>query len=317
MAEKGRIGSIQLSPMEHSPGNTTEMVPKRTVMNDITIIIISGISGSGKSTALKTLEDLGFFCVDNLPILLLPKFVELCTSSTHAITRVGLVMDIREKTFLKEYKPTVQTLQEAGFRVEQIFLDCSDESTVKRFSETRRHHPLGEGTSVLEGLNREREMLCEIKSSANRIIDTSSLNVHQLRKTFEDIFTGLAKHTMAINFLSFGYKYGVPIDVDLVMDVRFLPNPYFVSTLKDLSGEDKRVAEYVLQWPETQEFIQRFTDLLTMLVPLYEREGKSYLTVAFGCTGGRHRSVALANCLKQFYSRNRTDVAVKHRDIEL
>jgi UPF0042 nucleotide-binding protein len=292
------------------------MASKRTAMKDINIIIISGISGSGKSTALKTLEDLGFFCVDNLPILLLPKFVELCTSSTHAIVRVGLVMDVREKTFLREYKPTVQALKDADFRVEQIFLDCADETIIKRFSETRRHHPLGEGTSVREGLNCERAMLCEIKSSADRVLDTSTLNVHQLRKALEDIFTGLAKHTMAINFLSFGYKYGVPIDVDLVMDVRFLPNPYFVSTLKDLSGTDKRVSDYVLQWPETQEFIQRFTDLLTMLVPLYEREGKSYLTVAIGCTGGRHRSVTLADSLKHYYSQNRSDVAVTHRDID-
>ena len=285
-------------------------------MNDINIIIVSGISGSGKSTALKTLEDLGFFCVDNLPILLLPKFVELCTSSTHAIARVGLGMDVREKTFLREYQPTVQILKDAGFRIEQLFLDCSDETIIKRFSETRRQHPLGEGTSVREGLNREREMLCEIKSSADRVLDTSNLNVHQLRKVLEDIFTGLATHTMAINFLSFGYKYGVPLDVDLVMDVRFLPNPYFVSTLKDLNGRDKSVAAYVLQWPETQEFIQRFTDLLTMLIPLYEREGKAYLTVAIGCTGGRHRSVTLAESLKQFYSLNRTDVAVIHRDID-
>ncbi len=183
------------------------MASKRTAMKDINIIIISGISGSGKSTALKTLEDLGFFCVDNLPILLLPKFVELCTSSTHAIVRVGLVMDVREKTFLREYKPTVQALKDTGFRVEQIFLDCADETIIKRFSETRRHHPLGEGTSVREGLNCERAMLCEIKSSADRVLDTSTLNVHQLRKALEDIFTGLAKHTMAINFLSFGYKY--------------------------------------------------------------------------------------------------------------
>ncbi len=285
-------------------------------MNELNIIIISGISGSGKSTALKTLEDLGFFCVDNLPILLLPKFVELCTSSTHSIGRVGLVMDVREKTFLREYRPTIQTLNEAGFTVEQIFLDCSDETIVKRFSETRRSHPLGEGTSVLEGLSRERELLHPIKSSADRVLDTSNLNVHQLRKTLEDIFTGLARRTMTINFLSFGYKYGVPIDVDLVMDVRFLPNPYFVNTLKDLSGGDKRVAEYVLQWPETQEFIRRFSDLLTMLIPLYEREGKSYLTIAIGCTGGRHRSVTLADCLKDLYSKTRTDVAVIHRDID-
>ena len=285
-------------------------------MNDINIIIVSGISGSGKSTALKTLEDLGFFCVDNLPILLLPKFVELCTRSTHAIARVGLGIDVREKTFLREYRSTVQILKDAGFRIEQLFLDCSDETIIKRFSETRRQHPLGEGTSVREGLNREREILYEIKSSADRVLDTSNLNVHQLRKVLEDIFTDLATHTMAINFLSFGYKYGVPIDVDLVMDVRFLPNPYFVSTLKDLNGGDKSVAAYVLQWPETQEFIQRFTDLLTMLIPLYEREGKAYLTVAIGCTGGRHRSVTLAESLKQFYGLNRTDVAVIHRDID-
>jgi len=285
-------------------------------MNDINIIIISGISGSGKSTALKTLEDLGFFCVDNLPILLLPKFIELCTSSMYAIARVGLVMDVREKTFLCEYQPTVQALRDAGFKVELIFLDCSDAAIVKRFSETRRQHPLGEGTSVLEGIERERTMLSAIKTSADRVLDTSNLNVHQLRKILEEIFNGLARRTMTINFLSFGYKYGVPVDVDVVMDVRFLPNPYFVDSLKDLHGCDKRVAAYVMQWPETQEFIQRFTDLLSMLIPLYEREGKSYLTIAIGCTGGKHRSVTLAESLKAFYSTTRPDVSVKHRDIE-
>lgn len=285
-------------------------------MNGIDITIISGISGSGKSTALKTLEDLGFFCVDNLPILLLPKFIELCTSSTHAIGRVGLVMDVREKTFLQEYRPTVQTLKNAGYRLEQIFLDCSDETIIKRFSETRRQHPLGEGTSVLNGLARERELLREIKNSSDRVIDTTPLNVHQLRKTLEDIFTGRAGRTMAVNFMSFGYKYGVPIDIDLVMDVRFLPNPYFVTELKALDGKDKRVADYVLQWPETQEFIRLFTELLNMLIPLYEREGKAYLTIAIGCTGGRHRSVTLAESLKECYRARRSDVAVTHRDIE-
>jgi len=285
-------------------------------MNDINIIIISGISGSGKSTALRTLEDLGFFCIDNLPILLLPKFIELCTTSAHAIERVALVMDVREKTFLSEYQPTIQTLKDSGYTVEQIFLECSEETIIRRFSETRRHHPLGEGTSVLQGLSREREMLVDIKTSANRVLDTSHFNVHQLRKILEDIFTGLARHTMAINFMSFGFKYGVPIDVDLVMDVRFLPNPYFVDELKDLNGGDRRVAEYVLQCPETREFIKHFTDLLNMLIPLYEREGKSYLTVAVGCTGGRHRSVTLADNLKDFYGKNRPDVAVIHRDIE-
>jgi RNase adapter protein RapZ len=285
-------------------------------MCDINVIIISGISGSGKSTALKTLEDLGFFCVDNLPILLLPKFIELCTSSTHAIRRIGLVMDVREKTFLKEYGPTVQALKDSGCMVEQIFLDCSDDTIVKRFSETRRQHPLGDATTVREGLTRERELLSPIKASADRVLDTSSMNVHQLRTLLEDIFAGLARRSMTINFLSFGYKYGVPVDVDLVMDVRFLPNPYFVNSLKDLSGGDKRVAAYVLQWPETQEFIQRFTDLLNMLIPLYEREGKSYLTVAIGCTGGRHRSVTLADCLHDFYREKRVNVAAIHRDID-
>ncbi len=284
-------------------------------MNDITIIIISGISGSGKSTALKTLEDLGFFCVDNLPILLLPKFIELCTGSAHAISRVGLVMDVREKTFLAEYQPTVRSLRDAGYRLELIFLDCSDDAIVKRFSETRRQHPLGEGTSVLEGLARERSMLSQIKADADRVLDTSNLNVHQLRTVFEDIFRGLSRRTMRINFLSFGYKYGLPIDVDLVMDVRFLPNPYFVDALKELSGCDQRVAAYVLQWPETREFVERFTGLLSMLIPLYEREGKAYLTIAIGCTGGRHRSVTLAECLKESFSRTRSGVAVMHRDI--
>ena len=285
-------------------------------MKEISIIIISGLSGAGKSTALRTLEDLGFFCVDNLPIVLLSKFIHLCHNSSDEISRIALGMDVREGIFLKEYQPAVQRLQKKGYRAEMMFLECSDMVLIQRFSETRRHHPLSEDGSVIEGIKRERELLKEIKSLADRIIDTSKLNVHQLRDYFEEHFLSFPKRDMTIKFISFGFKYGIPHDSDIVFDVRFLPNPYFVRELKNLDGNDERVKKYVFSCPEAKEFLKKMEDLLAFQIPLSEKEGKSYLTVATGCTGGKHRSVAISDYLQKYFSKGRDRVTVIHRDIE-
>jgi len=282
----------------------------------ISIIIISGLSGSGKSTALRTLEDLGFFCVDNLPILLLPKFIELCNSSSDDISKVALVMDVRERTFLKEYQPTIERMRNDNCRIELFFLECSDDFLLQRFSETRRQHPLSDDGSVLASITRERELLKEMKAHADRIIDTSELNVHQLRQRIEDCFMGGSKRDMAITFMSFGFKYGIPHEADIVFDVRFLPNPYFIRELKELDGNDRRVSGYVFSRPETAAFLEKIKDLLLFQIPLFEREGKSYLTVAAGCTGGRHRSVAVSNYLSDFFLQARQRIYVTHRDLE-
>jgi UPF0042 nucleotide-binding protein len=285
-------------------------------MKEIIITIISGLSGSGKSTALDTLEDLGFFCVDNLPVLLLPKFIELCQSSINDISKIGLVMDVREREFLREYPDMLELLKAEGYRIELIFLDSSDDVLIQRFSETRRQHPLGEGGSILDGIRMEREQLSALKSRADKIIDTSALTVHELRTLLENYFQQLSTRTMNITFMSFGFKYGVPHDVDMILDVRFLPNPHFVRELKDLDGSDPRVAEYVSRSPETQRYLEKLKDFLAFQLPLFEREGKTYLTIAIGCTGGRHRSIVITNYLREIFSDGKYQVHATHRDIK-
>ena len=285
-------------------------------MRELRIIIISGLSGSGKSTALKTLEDLGFFCVDNLPVLLLPKFIELCQGSIHDVSKIGLVMDVREREFLLEYPRMLGLLKAEGYDIELIFLECSDELLIQRFSETRRQHPLSDEGSVAEGIQAEREKLGELKALADKIIDTSELTVHQLRMLLEDYFQQLATRSMHITFMSFGFKHGVPHDIDMLFDVRFLPNPYFVSELKDLEGTDRRVADYVLRSAETRVYVQKLQDFISFQIPLFEREGKTYLTIAIGCTGGRHRSVVIADYLQQLFPRETYDVYINHRDLK-
>jgi UPF0042 nucleotide-binding protein len=280
------------------------------------IIILSGLSGSGKSTALHTLEDLGFYCVDNLPILLLPMFVELCQSSSFDISRSALVMDVRERHFLKDFQPTLEKLRAAHHAPALIFLECSDAVLVQRFSETRRQHPLSEGGMVLDGIKRERQMLTDIKSLADHIVDTSEWNVHELKSIIEKQFKNISQRDMTLTFLTFGFKYGVPHEADIVIDVRFLPNPHFIPELKPCTGDDEPVSLYVFSRPEAQEFMMRLKDFLSFQLPLFEREGKSYLTVAIGCTGGRHRSVAVGNSLKDFFLQRRPGVIVQHRDID-
>ncbi len=284
-------------------------------MKEIRLVVLSGPSGSGKSTAVKALEDLGFFCVDNMPVTLLPKFMELLASGGE-ISRVAAVVDVREREFLKSFGSVFSGLKEEGCAVELVYLDASDESLVRRFSETRRRHPLADTDSPLEGILKERELLKEVKAHAERVVDTTNFNVHQLREVIKELFAGpVSSEKMTITLVSFGYRYGIPTDADLVIDIRFLPNPFFVNALKGLDGTDERVREYVLGREETTEFLKRFTDLLEYLIPLYWKEGKSYLTVAVGCTGGKHRSVVVVEELALKVLSDMTVTRKRHRDI--
>jgi len=287
------------------------MVPKEELKN-LRIVVITGLSGSGKSTASRALEDMGFFCIDNLPMALLPKLLELGSASLGEYSKIALVMDLREKEFLKAYREVFSRLREEGFQLEILFLEASDEVLVRRYSETRRSHPLADG--VWDGIHKEREMLAELRSLATLVMDTSKYNVHQLQTAIRDLFgqRPLGRR-MVLTFISFGYSHGIPQEADLLMDVRFLPNPYFVEDLKDLSGVDARIQDFSLGSAEAQDFLSHFQGLLEYLLPLYEREGKAYLTVAIGCTGGKHRSVAVAERMARIFG-GQFPVRVKHRD---
>ena len=281
------------------------------------VVIVTGLSGSGKSTAIRVLEDLGFYCIDNLPVVLTPKFIELCQNSEEDIPRVALGIDLRERTFLGDYPSVLEDIRRAGHRVEILYLDAADDVLVRRFSETRRPHPFAEGANVATGIARERQGLAGLKGLADRIIDTSAFTVHQLRDELRRLLADAAggEATMRVLLLSFGYKYGLPTDTDIVLDVRFLPNPFFVEELRVLDGTDPAVARYVLERTETQEFLALTTALLDFALPLYIREGKRYLTVGLGCTGGRHRSVALVGELERRLIGHGYPVRVQHRDV--
>jgi len=284
-------------------------------LKDIRLVVLSGPSGSGKSTAVKALEDLGYFCVDNMPAALMPKFMELLSQSSE-ISKAAAVVDVREREFLHEFVPVFISLKKSGFAAELVFLEASDESLVRRFSETRRRHPLAASESPLEGLMRERELLSEVKSNADRVIDTTAFNVHELRAAVQGAFSASSvQEKMALNLVSFGYRYGIPVDADLVLDIRFLPNPYFVASLKPLGGRAEDVRGYVLAQAGTTEFLRRTREFLEYLIPLYLKEGKSYLTIAIGCTGGRHRSVVIADALAERLASGDVTARVRHRDI--
>jgi UPF0042 nucleotide-binding protein len=285
-------------------------------LKNLRIVIITGLSGSGKSTVSRAMEDMGFFCVDNLPIALLPKLFELRSASLGEHSKIALVMDLREKDFLKTYPEVFTWLRNEGFQLEILFLEASDEVLVRRYSQTRRTHPLAEGCGVLDGIRKEREMLANLRLMATMVIDTSMYNVHQLQGAIRDLFGQRPPgRRMSLTFLSFGYSHGIPQEADLVIDARFLPNPYFVEELKDLPGTDARIRDYLFGFEETQDFVNRFQGLLEYLLPFYEREGKAYLTVAVGCTGGKHRSVAIAQKMGSIFA-ERFPVRLRHRDIE-
>ncbi len=285
--------------------------PKWNLMTNL--VIISGVSGSGKSTAMNVLEDLGYYCVDNLPMTLLPKFIELCENSQGDITKIALVVDIREGVFFEGAPEVIKDLKEKGHPIDLIFLDSSDAALVRRYKETRRKHPLSINGNILEGISRERKMLKELKELSSYSIDTSDFNVHELRELIKNKFDKSRSQKLLVNILSFGYKHGHPYDADMVFDVRFLPNPYFVEELKDLNGLDDEIVKFVLGREDTGEYIRKLTEFLEFLIPKYEKEGKSYLTIAIGCTGGKHRSVVIAGKLSEHFS-HLSPVTI-HRDI--
>lgn len=280
------------------------------------IIIITGLSGSGRSFAIRALEDNGFFCVDNLPALLIPKFIDLCQGYQEEIRRIGLGVDLRGGQFLRALPQVLSDVRGADHHVQVVFFDASDDVLLRRFSETRRPHPLAGQGSIQDAISRERKALESIRALADKVIDTSDFNVHQLRREIEHQFCRAPQtRRMALFLTSFGYKFGIPHDADMILDIRFLPNPYFVNELRPRSGLESAVAEYVLANAETRMFLDRLYGLLEFALPLYEREGKSSLTLALGCTGGRHRSVVLVEELQKKFSGN-FPVHVKHRDID-
>ncbi len=277
------------------------------------LVIITGMSGSGKASVLKAFEDLGYYCVDNLPIGLIPRFADLAKQSSE-IEKAALVADIREGEQLKRLPAIIRGLKKQ-VKTTVLFLEASDDVLLRRFSETRRPHPLGKDSTVKSALSEERQRLQPIRDMADFVVDSSRFNVHELRAHITSKFTaGSTEKGILISIVSFGYKTGVPSDVDLVFDVRFLPNPHFVPEFRPLTGRHPQVAKYIRSFPQTQEFIDRISDLLIYLIPHYIREGKSYLTIAFGCTGGQHRSVMISEDVKKRLAKAGYRVKVVHRD---
>jgi len=286
------------------------------VTESLRLVVVTGLSGSGKSTAIHVLEDLGFYCIDNLPIALIPRLVELWETSRDEVRRVALGIDVRARHFLAEFPRVFDELRAQEVALEVLYLEASDDVLVRRFSETRRPHPADQGGGIADGIRREREKLHGLRELADRILDTSAFTVHEFRSALRDLVDRPEPGTMTIGLLSFGYKYGLPTDADLVLDCRFLPNPFFVEGLRDKTGSDPAVADYVLGRDETQEFVKRLVDLLAFTLPRYRREGKSYLTIALGCTGGRHRSIVLVEELRRRLQEGGHRVLVRHRDAE-
>jgi UPF0042 nucleotide-binding protein len=284
------------------------------VSEEMEFLIITGLSGAGKSLTTHTLEDLGFFCVDNLPPALIPKFAEIIKESQGRIRRVALVIDIRGGEFFDALGNALSGLDAIGIRFQIVFLDASDEILVRRYEETRRKHPLG--ASILDGIRAERRRLQPLKERAHKIIDTSTLAAKELREELADAFLRTdGRRALTVNVTTFGYKYGIPLDADLVFDVRFLPNPYYVESLRALPGNSPEVREFVLRSEQTGEFQRRLHDMLSYLLPQFTAEGKTHLTVAIGCTGGKHRSVVIGEDLARVLRETGYTVRVKHRDV--
>ena len=281
-------------------------------------IIVTGLSGAGKSEATNALEDMGYFCVDNLPPKLIKKFAEVCKQSKGSIDKVALVMDIRGGIFFDDLFESLSELSKEQFQYEILFLDTSDEVLVKRFKEKRRSHPLAPGGRVITGIELERQKLRDVKDKADVIIDTSKYAIKDLREEMARKFGDkeMPEKQMAITILSFGFKYGIPVDSDLVFDVRFIPNPFYIPELKPFSGNDEPVKNYVMEQTETQTFLQKANDMFEFLIPNYQKEGKRQLIISIGCTGGRHRSVAIANSIYETLRANNHDVYIEHRDIK-
>jgi UPF0042 nucleotide-binding protein len=279
------------------------------------IIFVSGLSGSGKTTAMAALEDLSFYCVDNLPVQLVPQFLDLCTTASSPIRKVALALDAREKNFLESFPEVVADLRSRGANVDVLFLDCGDEVLERRYRETRRVHPLSPEGSVRDGIDRERSLLDKVVSLADLKVDTTSLNVHQLKEMIVRHVSGASRETV-INLVSFGFRHGTPAAVELLFDVRFLPNPYFEDALRDGTGRDQVVADYVMKSERGASFFRRLDEFVEYLVPFYDEEGKAYVTIGVGCTGGRHRSVAIAEAMGVRLRDRGREVSVTHRDVE-
>ncbi len=280
-------------------------------------VIVTGLSGAGKSQVVKCLEDLGFFCVDNLPPSLIPKFAEICFQSRGKMDKIALIIDIRGGELFKDIFPGLAAIKEAGFAYEILFLEASDDVLIKRFKESRRNHPLAPEGRLIRAIKEERTILQDIKSQASHIIDTSTLTPRQLKEEIASIFVeGKAYEGLIISIISFGFKYGIPIDCDLVFDVRFIPNPYYISSMKKLTGKHEAVKDFVLKSKETIEFTEKLSGMLEFLIPNYIKEGKSQLVIGIGCTGGRHRSVAIADSVYKILMEKQHRVVIEHRDIE-
>jgi UPF0042 nucleotide-binding protein len=279
------------------------------------LVILTGLSGSGKSTVLKAFEDMGFYCVDNLPVELIPIFAELHEAGEDNLSRAALLVDAREGAHLQKL-PGLLTHLRKDHPISLVFIEANDDALLRRYSETRRPHPLGKEYSVRESLAQERELMAPIRSLADVVIDSTQFNVHELRSFITRRFKNPDRHPMLISVVSFGYKYGVPTDADLIFDVRFLPNPHFVPELRRFTGRSAKVRRFIRSFPQTGEFLRRMESLLAYLMPHYIEEGKSYLTIAFGCTGGKHRSVMLAEEIRKALEKRRYATKVAHRDID-
>ncbi len=278
-------------------------------------IIITGLSGAGKSQAVRILEDSGYYCMDNLPPTLLPDFADLCSQSKRGINKVAVVVDIRGGKFFNDLFKSLDVLEKSGFGYKILFLDASDDILIKRFKELRRPHPLSPDGRIIDGIEEERKKLDEVKQKANYIIDTSNLTTAMLKEEIKHIFLeGKESKNLTISVVSFGFKRGVPLDADLMFDVRFLPNPFYIQELKEFTGNDQKVRDYVMKWEQTKTFSSKRIDMIDFLIPFYIKEGKTQLVIAIGCTGGQHRSVTLANVLYEDLKNKGHRVIIDHRD---
>jgi RNase adapter protein RapZ len=281
------------------------------------LVILTGVSGSGKTTALRALEDAGYYCVDNLPIVLVDKLLDLSAHTAGEVDRIAAVVDARDTRFLGEAPRIIGELRQKGVALTVVFLDCDDETLVRRYSETRRRHPLaGEGGTVPDGIAAERRALEGLRTLADEVVDSTALNVHELKRLVGRRFTTGEQARLGVTVVSFGFRYGIPSHADLVLDVRFLPNPYFVPALRPHNGTEPEVRDFVLGQPDAQAFLEKLTDFGAFLLPRYRAEGKSYLTIAIGCTGGKHRSVAIAGELARRLESSGQAVRLWHRDVE-
>ncbi len=285
----------------------------------VQIVVVTGLSGSGKSTAIKAFEDIGYFCIDNLPVPLLPDLLLLFEKDMPELCKIALGIDIRERKFLNDYDRIFKGFEDSGYRFEILFLEATDDVLQRRYSQTRRVHPMNTPQAVLvDVIKDERDHLRALRSRATRVLDTSNYSVHQLKAFIVRLYgTGPNNGRMSIQVLSFGFKYGLPFEADMVMDVRFLPNPYFIEELKHHDGCSEVIQSWVMQWPASQELISDYSALLLKLLPSYQKEGKRYLTIALGCTGGKHRSVVIAEQVASELRKHNYFINIFHRDIHL